>query len=135
SLIEDDFVCVVRSGHPVVGTGLTLEAYAALGHVMVTVLGVGRGPVDDALEQHGLKRRVALRLPQFAAAPLAVAETDLILTLPRRLAHRLVDSVRFALLVPPIPIEGVWVAQLWHERRHQDPVHRWLRGLLAEECR
>ena len=42
--------------------------------------------VDRALSQLGAKRRVALTLPFFVPAIFAIAQTDLILTVPRRLA-------------------------------------------------
>ena len=131
TLYRDDFACVVRAGHPVLEGPMTAERYAALRHAFLTVAGDGRGgAVDEALESIGLSRRIGLRTPHFLAAPLVVAETDLVLTLPRRLAEQLRTFAPLAIFDPPVPLAGFAVSQLWHERRHEDPQHAWLRAAV-----
>ncbi len=134
-LFSDDFACIVRAKHPVTREGLTLEAYTSLRHALITVAGEERGAADAALERLGLTRRIALRIPHFLAAPLIVAESDLVLTLPRRLARRFARFANLTFMDPPVEIGGFTISQLWHERRHHDPAHLWLRALLAERTR
>ncbi len=76
-LLHSDFVCVVRRGHPRIRKRLTLRQYAELPHALIGVGDPGPTFVDEALAEHGLRRRVALRIGHFLAAPLVVAETDL----------------------------------------------------------
>jgi DNA-binding transcriptional LysR family regulator len=59
SLLTDRFVCVVRRGHPVIKSGLTVEAFAGLEHVQVAPRGKPGGYIDDVLRAKGLERRVA----------------------------------------------------------------------------
>jgi DNA-binding transcriptional LysR family regulator len=33
-------------------------------------------------------------------------------------------------LSPPVELAPYEMHQLWHERDHHDPAHRWLRGLV-----
>lgn len=135
-LFTEDFACVVRAGHPVLRKKLTPEVFSALPHGLVTVLSTHKGNLMDAVVKHlGGGRRFALRLPHFLAAALIVAESDLILTLPRRLALRFAELAGLVLIDPPVRIAKVSISQLWHERHHHDPAHIWLRALMAEQTR
>ena len=134
-LYDEDLVCVVRRGHPVVEAGLTLERFLALSHVTVVVTGRGEAPVDVALARLGLTRRVAMRLPHFLVAPMLVAEGDMILSLPRRLAHRITDLAPLAVLELPLEIGPLPMSMIWHERRQDDPAHAWLRRQVVEVVR
>ncbi len=132
SLYDEDLVCVVRRDHPVIAAGLTLERFIALSHVLVTITGQGETLVDGALARQGLKRRVAVRLPHFLAAPMLVAESDMILSLPRLLAHRLAAATPIAVLELPLETGVFTPSMIWHERRHDDPAHAWLRRQVVE---
>lgn len=130
-LFVEDLVCLVRRDHPTVGRTLTIDEYAALGHVMVSPRGGARGHVDRVLAEHGLERRILLTTPHFLVAPAVVARTDLVTTVAERLARAVADS--WNLRIVPLPFEMPAVPQvaLWHERNHRDPGHRWLRSLLS----
>jgi DNA-binding transcriptional LysR family regulator len=139
NLFEDRFVCLVRDGHPIVKKGLNLDDYSRLPHGLMTVTGDGPGIVDDVLKRIGVQRRIALRLPHPMVAPIAAAESDLIFTLPQRLAIRLQEVSPCVILEPPEEITreiGTFsIRQHWHERHHHDPGHAWLRNTLAECAR
>ena len=132
SLYDEDLVCVVRTGHPVIEQGLTIERFAALSHLLVTITGRGETPVDTALARHGVKRRIAMRVPHFLAAPMLVAESDMVLSLPRRLASRLSATLPVVVLEMPLAIERFKLTMIWHERRQDDPAHAWLRQQVVE---
>lgn len=134
-LYNEDFVCVVRKNHPVVAEKLTLENFVSLPHLSVIITGQGRSAVDDALSQHGLTRRIAVRTPHFLVAPMIVAESDLILSIPRRLAHRIARSAPIEILEPPIKIQPFTPSIIWHERQHYDPANVWLRNQIVEISR
>ena len=48
---------------------------------------------------------------------------------PKRLARHYADRLR--LIEPPVPIRGLRVALVWHERTHRDPAQVWLRNVVA----
>jgi DNA-binding transcriptional LysR family regulator len=131
-LYTDDFVCVARAGHPCVTGGLSLERYVSLRHVAVTISGLGESAVDVALSTRGLTRHVALRVPHFIAGAMLVADSDMILTLPSRLARRLADKLPIELLDLPLPVAPLAPAMIWHERVHGDPAHVWVRQQLVD---
>lgn len=131
-LYTDGLVCAVRSGFPGIEGGLGLEQYLRLRHVTVTISGVGESTVDAALSARGLSRHVALRVPHFLAGAMLVADSDMILTLPRRLACRLAQTLPLKLLELPLPTAPICPAMIWHERLHGDPAHGWVRQQLVD---
>lgn len=136
ALFEEELVCVVRHAHPHREALHELSRYAAADHVLVSPRGITRdGVVDRALAAQGLRRRIVLRVPQFLVAPLVVAHTDLVATVPRRVAEALALDGALAVITPPVPLASFTVHQVWHERHHHDHGHRWLRQTVAEVMR
>ncbi|TIH07149.1 LysR family transcriptional regulator [Pseudomonas leptonychotis] len=131
-LYADSLVCVVRSDHPCVTDGLSLERYVTLRHITVTISGVGGSAVEVALSTLGLTRQVALRVPHFVAGAMLVADSDMILTLPSRLARLLAKRLPLALLDLPLKVAPLSPAMIWNERFHGDPAHVWVRQQLVD---
>lgn len=134
-LFEDEFVCVVRQGHPQIDRKLTLERYLAARHVVVAPSGTSGSLVDTELERRGLERRVALRVPNFLVAPVVVSETDFVSTMPKRLALGTAKRYGLRLLPPPIALPKFGFSLIWHQRLDHDPAQRWLRELVARLSR
>ena len=104
SLFDDVFVSIVRKGHPYINDTLTLEQYVAMEHILISPSGGQVGIVDHWLKQHHLSRKVALMVPHFLSAPMIVAQTDMILTLPYRIAEKFVQMAPLQLLHTPIAL-------------------------------
>lgn len=135
-LLQERFRCVVRRGHPVLRKRpLTLERYAAMSHVLVAPRRTGPAAVDTALARHGLSRHIALYVSHFLVAPLVVAETDLIVTLPERVALLFAERLELALIDPPVPLSTFPLALMWHQRTHDSAPHRWLREQIVAASR
>ena len=126
-LIEETFVCVTRADHPIADSGLTLDAYVGLSHVLVTQRGDAVGIVDQVLESMGLSRRVAIAVPQVAIVPMLLAGTDLVATIGRRAAERLSASVPLRLYPPPIDLAPWHMDMIWSRRNDADEGLMWLR--------
>ncbi|MBT9559451.1 MAG: LysR family transcriptional regulator [Myxococcales bacterium] len=131
-LFHEDFVCVMRPGHPLADGPLTLDAYVAARHAMVAPGGTAGGVVDDALAALGLERRVVLRVAHFLVAPTVVASTDLVLTLPRRVAQTMSRDVPLLIRDAPLPLESFTMSLIWSERDATDPAHAWLRSAFLD---
>jgi DNA-binding transcriptional LysR family regulator len=130
-LYTDGFACLVRRDHPLVQGELDLERYVSLPHALISPRGEGPSVVDRALEALGLRRRIALRIPYFLAAPLVVARSDLVLTAPRHVAEAFAATHPLQLLAPPIELPTFDVVQMWHQRYQDDDAHQWLRRTIA----
>lgn len=128
-LLSEDYVAIVRRGHPRVGAALDLETFCALDHVVTSPLGGGfAGPTDVALAALGRRRRVGLSVSGFLVVPEIVARSDMIALAPERIARARADRLR--LLAPPITVPGFEMAMVWHDRAHAHPAQRWLRERL-----
>jgi len=130
-LFTERFVCILRKAHPLGRRRLTLERYVKLRHVLIAPQNVGEAPVDVALRAVGRTRRVTLKVPHFLVAPLVVAESDHVITLPERVVAAM-GAGRFVVHPPPLPVQGFSVSQHWHVRNETDLGHRWFRELVAE---
>lgn len=129
-LFEDRFVSLLRAGHPAARRTLTLERFLALRHVLVSPQGQGDSVVDVALRARKRERRLVLRVPHFLSAPLVVAASDAIITLPERVARALARQHRLVIRTPPLPLMGISVSSFWHARNDGDAAHQWLRELV-----
>jgi DNA-binding transcriptional LysR family regulator len=146
-LFRDDYSCLIRADHVALRGGrekrkrgaksprLSIEAYAALNHLSVSPGGDGRGIIDRALEQHGLTRRIALRIPAFYTALEMVRRSDLILTAPSALARFVPSDGSVVAFPPPVSVPSHTLNLTWHERFTQDPGHVWLRELVTDVSR
>jgi DNA-binding transcriptional LysR family regulator len=128
-LFRDPYVCLLRAGHPI--RTLTRKEFLEASHVLVTYRG-GHHVVEEALERAGLARRVVLRVPHFTVVPMVLERSDLILTLPARVAGVFERRGAFRSLPPPVSIPPAEVALHWHERFEGDAGNRWLREQLVE---
>ena len=134
-LFDEELVCVVRERHPRVRKRMSLELYAALDHVQISPRGRPGGLVDSVLANKGLSRRVARRVPFFFAGLVMAAQTDYVLTLPRRLAVAQAKKFGLRVLGVPLGLGRYSVSQIWHPRRDGDGAHRWLRERIGAACR
>ena len=130
-LFDDTFSCVVRRDHPVVRKRLSLAQYTKLPHVLISPGGDLRGVVDEALTAAGARRHVAVAPSSFLSAGRIVADSDAVLTAPRRVAETYCRELPVRMLPPPLSLPGFTVVQVWHERQHRDDAHTWLRRLTA----
>lgn len=128
-LLTDRLVCVLRKGHPLADKRMTLKRYVDLAHVQVAPRGQPGGSVDDLLRDRGLERRVVRAVPSFQVAARLVADSDYVLTVSRRVASTLAESLDITLVEPPFKFDPYAVNLVWHPRVDADAAHRWLRGL------
>jgi DNA-binding transcriptional LysR family regulator len=130
-LWEERNVCIAREGHPSIRGRLTLRQYSAEHHVAVFYKSEGPGVIDSLLQQKGYTRRSVVLVPHFASVAFIVSASDLIATVPERLAFEFNKRLKLQVLPAPVAIPPFRLMMLWHERTHTDPAHTWLRNLIA----
>jgi DNA-binding transcriptional LysR family regulator len=130
-VFEQKYVCMVRADHPQIGDTLTLRGFTEARHAVVNAQGTGHGMVETMFERAGLAPEMVVRLPHFLAAPMVVAATDLVATVPQKLGAAYAKVLPLRLLPHPLKIPAFQVNQYWHRRYHKDPANQWLRGHFA----
>lgn len=130
-LYDSQYVCVMRRDHPLSQAPLTLEAYCAARHLLVSFSGRPFGFVDEALASLGRQRQVVLTVNQFFTAGRVVAKSDLLTVLPRHFLS--VTGIASELVVHELPFDvpAIHVDMLWHRRLAHNSAHQWLRQVMT----
>ncbi len=131
-LLKENYVCVCRRDHPVIGDSLSLEEYLAASHLLVSVQEDRIGRVDMLLAGQSLKRHIALSIPHFLMAPFILAQTDLVAALAERIAVSFARHQDLKLLPMPFLSEGFSVFMRWHHTTETSAACRWLRSVVLE---
>lgn len=135
-LFEEAFVVLMRRGSPAAEEqGFGLEEYLAGEHIAYRPNGTTDLVLQQALEAAGIsnRRRVVLCAAHSSGLGQAAAASDLLLTLPSRLAERLVAQQPMLMMrAAPFAITSFEIRQQWHARLHQDGGNRWLRQLIFQ---
>ena len=134
-LFNLDFVCLVGSAQRVRTRRFTLKQYLQFPHALVETLKGQQTLVDRPLAQLGVKRRVAMTLPFFVPAIFAIAQTDLIVTVPRKLAQITAAIAGVRVVEPPREIKAFPYFMAWHPRLTTEPAHAWFREQLRMAAR
>lgn len=133
-LFSDPYVCLAASHHPEIPGVLDLDAFCRVPHVQVKAKATdvpSRSPIDSILETMGRRRRVAATVSTMFSVGRIVAHSDLIATLPRRVAEVATGTLPVRIHPAPIDLWDVRIAVGWHERCQDDPGHRFFRDLVV----
>jgi DNA-binding transcriptional LysR family regulator len=134
-LFNDKIVCIARQGHRnIPGKNLSFEQFIAARHVLISRRGTGTGLIDDYLAKRKLARKISLVIPNFLPAPWIVANTDLLLSLPFRIAEQFARLAPLKILPIPIDLPVYDLIMIWHPRQEKEPAHQWLRQEILEIC-
>ena len=132
-LFDETFVVLMSRNNPVVSRAhLNLDGYLGAEHIAYRPNGATDTELQQTLDRAGAldQRKVVLTAAHSLGLSSIVAASNLLLTLPRRLA-RTMESARADLEIRPAPFDVTpfEIRQQWHERFHQDSGNRWLREL------
>lgn len=131
-LYTDGYTSLARKQHPRIGTTPSRSAFLSESHVLVSASGTGHAhqKVERVLEFEIPARNIALRVASFSAAAVVAKHSDLVATLPTRLARLLAKELDLQVVTPPVDLPRVHITQYWHERFHREPGNRWLRSVF-----
>ena len=130
-LFDERYVLIGRKRHPGLRRGLTVEEFARLDHVIVSLRGGDfTTPVDDGLAALGYQRNVVLSAASFLIVPEIVSHSNFVALVPERLVRDRRDELK--IVECPFPVPGFTVSMLWHERNHGHSGQRWVRETVME---
>ena len=129
-LFTGEYVCVMRKDHPLAQGPLTIDAFCAARHMLVSFSGRPFGFIDEALATLGRERFVVMTVNQFFTAARVVANANLLTVLPLHFVK--VTGYADQLVFRPLPFEvsPVLVDAVWHRRSQQRSSHVWLREVV-----
>jgi DNA-binding transcriptional LysR family regulator len=134
ALFMDGFASLLRADHPIAATKLTLSQFLQLEHAVVRAESRTEEVIESFLASRRIQRRVVLTTPHFASAPIIVAQSDLMVTVPEPLARYYTRSSQDLRIVGlPFKLPRIELKQFWHRKFHHDERNRWLRTLIYEQ--
>ena len=111
---------------------MSMADYTSAEHLLVVSAGTGHGKVDELLQRSGVVRNVRLTVPHYVSVGHILQGSDLIATVPQRLADRLLKPFGLVQLAHPVKIPDVAINVFWHAKVHREPVNQWLRSVVFE---
>ena len=124
--------CFVRSAHPALAQW-DKDAWSRWPHLMVGVGDATRSAVAIAAREAGCTRQVQTRVPLFSAVAPALANSDLIATLPRAVMRDSLTQWGLVEELPtPFPIDPIGHALYWAKRLEGDAGLAWFRAQVQE---
>jgi DNA-binding transcriptional LysR family regulator len=131
-LFMQSYVCLMRRGHRLDKRKISLVEFCAAEHLVVVSAGTGHGKVDELLQRSGIERTVRLTVPHYVSVGHILQGSDLIATVPERLADRLLGPFGLAKVPHPAKLPEIAINVFWHAKYHRSPANRWLRAVLFE---
>lgn len=131
-LFMQSYVCLMRRGHRLDKRSISLADFAAAEHLVVVSAGTGHGKVDELLLRSGVERTVRLTVPHFISVGHILQGSDLIATVPERLADRLLEPFGLTKVPHPGKLPDIAIHLFWHAKYHRSPASVWLRGVVFE---
>ena len=151
-LMREGGVLVVRAGHPLTESATRDEIFG-FPHAVVELTGEEDVRSDGFHDDRGLVRRVwmervvlqargsndvaarvAVSVPHFMALPFLLRNTDLVATLPVRVARRAVADGGLVMLDPSLEPNVIDIEMVWHGRADADAGLAWIMEELAAAC-
>lgn len=133
-LFQDDFVCAVAADHPI-DAEMTMDDYLLYPHALVD-FGANTRTVEEAeIERQGIVINDKFLVPSFGGLLYALAGTQLIATVQRKLADLLAPNLAIRVMPSPVKLATLKETLIWHKRSNDDPGHIWLREILLEAGR
>lgn len=129
--LEDDYVVISSARR----AQLTFEDYLAARHVVVTPWNEKQGVLDSQLEKMGYARHIALKTPSMLGAPFIVAESDLLMALPRFAAQKLLPATDLRIFELPFEVPSFEVKIYSHQRSGKRGATDWLKRVLQALAR
>ncbi|MFP1725411.1 LysR family transcriptional regulator [Lonsdalea quercina] len=123
---EDHYVVISHAGRP----RLTLKDYLAARHLVVTPWNEKLGVLDLELERLGCSRQIAIKTPSMLSAPFIIAESDLLMAIPRFAAERMIPATGIKIFELPFDVPPFNVNIYSHSRSGKRGATNWLMNRL-----
>ncbi len=129
-LYQEHFVCLMSANTKFNDKRFSLDEYLHRPHAVVATAEGQQTMIDRPLADLGKARNVVLQSPYFMATALNIVDTDLIFTVPMRIALELSKLANFRQVLPPQEISDFPYTMIWHPRLGGDSGHAWFRDQI-----
>ena len=132
ALFRQRFVSMFRKDHPLAKGKVDLARFVAAPHLIVDAAQSPYDRINGLLEKAGVTAGTRFRVPHFTAVPYIVSTSELVVTVPQKLAESAASPFGLKWIEPPLALPTLQTNVFWHRRFNHDPGIQWLRGLIAD---
>lgn len=132
-LLQETLAVVARHNHPTIQGKLTLEDFLAAEHVVLPLRERQVLPLDQILGRPGWRRQVGAQVVHYGNLFSVASASNLIATVPMRMATRLAAPFGLQVLPFPAPVPKIVIYLIWPRALAKDPAHNWFKTLLEQE--
>ena len=130
-LYTDTYACLLRRDHPALENGLPPDRFHELRHAVIAPGYDGeRNHLTEILANVSPRQRCVVS-PNTMGTAMAVVDSDMVLTVPRRVALKMETLLPLQMVELPVAAVPYEVTLLWHERSHRNTEHGWIRSQIA----
>ena len=129
-LYQEHFVCLMSADNTFKGEQFSLTEYLRRPHAIVATTEGQQTMIDRPLAELGKARNIVLQSPYFMPTALSIVDTDLIFTVPTRVALELSKLADLRQVLPPQEIGSFPYTMVWHPRINGDSGHTWFRDQI-----
>jgi DNA-binding transcriptional LysR family regulator len=127
-LFRDHITLAARKDHPLLQKPLTIDTFSKLRHLLVVTSRTANTALHATLNPYGVcEKNIGMVIPHFASAGFIVANSDLVMLVPSRVAKRFADVAGFVIHELPVPTLQTFEMGLVfsRERASAEPVLAW----------
>lgn len=132
---REHYVCLLRRQHRTIRKTLTRKLFEEADHIIVSSPFTGHHSVERSLLERGIRRKPTLKIPNYTSVPNVVAETDLLVIAPSRVARAFETTHGLQSLPLPVRVPPFDVRIHWSARHETNDGHRWMRDILSNTLR
>ncbi len=134
-LFRQPYVLMFRREHPLAselaaGGTISLSRLLQEQHLIVASNESPYDRINQLLETAGVRSQ--WRVPHFTAVPYIVSSSDLVVTVPQKLAQSAAEPFCLTHAASPLRLPLLQTNMFWHRRFNQDEASNWLRGVMVE---
>jgi DNA-binding transcriptional LysR family regulator len=111
---------------------MTLDDYARLPHLAVTIAGTTEAEIDRALGKIGRKRDVVATVQRFSGLAASLGAMPSIATIPESIGRSIANLHGLTVVDPPLRLPADAVSMLYRRVEQADPRAIWFRQMVAE---
>lgn len=129
---SEELVAIADKNNTRLCDGLDIQQYRELPHVAVRPRDHRGSHIEILLGRKKIKRQVVLSVSNLISIPAIIADSDMIATVPVRLANYFSSIFPIVSYQLPFEIDPVPISMFYHKEKTNDPAHKWLRKLFRE---
>jgi DNA-binding transcriptional LysR family regulator len=130
-LSRHGFACLMRAGHPLWKSRLSVAAFLEAEHIVVRRESRSQDVLEHFIEQRKIRRKIAVYVSHVLSVPFIVMESHLVATLPYAVVTRFASlTSQVAAALPPFDLPYD-LKFYWHRRFDNEPRSLWIREQLA----